>query len=92
MAIGLLIGLSVNFRIPNLFPVGGLLPVLPGCIPDAAEPENFMQGLGFGMALLLGIVPTLVANAINAGARSRPPMAAPTPSRRNWISRWCGHI
>jgi hypothetical protein len=27
-----------------------------------------MQGLGFGLALLLGIVPTLVANAINAGS------------------------
>jgi len=34
----------------------------------AAKPENFVQGLGFGVALLLGMVPTLAANAINAGS------------------------
>ena len=30
--------------------------------------DNLMQGLCFGVALLLGMVPTLVANAINAGS------------------------
>jgi hypothetical protein len=68
IAIGLLIGLSVNFRIPNLFlSAGYCLYFLVEFVKQRSR-KNFVQGLGFGVALLLGMVPTLVANAINAGS------------------------
>jgi hypothetical protein len=68
MAIGLLIGLSVNFRIPNLFLSAGYCLYFLVAFVKQRSRKSFMQGLGFGLALLLGIVPTLVANAINAGS------------------------
>jgi len=68
MAIGLLIGLSVNFRLPNLFLSSGYcLHFLVAFLRQRSR-KNFVQGVGFGVALLLGMVPTLVANAINAGS------------------------
>lgn len=68
MAIGLLIGLSVNFRLPNLFlSAGYCLYFLVSFLMQRSR-QSFAQGLGFGAALLLGMVPTLVANAINAGS------------------------
>ena len=30
--------------------------------------DSFVQGLAFGVTMLLGMVPTLLANAINAGS------------------------
>jgi hypothetical protein len=68
MAIGLLIGLSVNFRLPNLFLSAGYCLYFLAAFLKQRSRQSFMQGLGFGMAFLLGMVPTLVANAINAGS------------------------
>ena len=34
----------------------------------ARSKETFLQGLAFGIAFLIGVAPTLVANAINAGS------------------------
>ena len=48
--------------------VGGLLPVLLVAFLMQRSRQSFVQGLGFGVALLIGMVPTLVANAINAGS------------------------
>ena len=68
IGIGLLIGLSVNFRIPNLFlSAGYCLYFLVEFVRQRSR-KNFVRGVGFGVALLLGMVPTLVANAINAGS------------------------
>ena len=71
MAIGLLIGLSVNFRLPNLFLSAGYCLYFLVAFLMQRSRTSFVQGLGFGVALLVGMVPTLVANAINAGSPIR---------------------
>jgi len=66
--IGLLIGSSVNFRLPNLFLATGYCLYLAGAFLLARNRENFLQGAVFGIACLIGMAPTLIANAINAGS------------------------
>ena len=66
--IGLLIGSSVNFRLPNLFLATGYCVYLAGAFLLARTRENFLQGAAFGVACLIGMAPTLIANAINAGS------------------------
>ena len=66
--LGLLIGLSVNFRLPNLFLAAGYCLYLAGAFLLARSKETFLQGLAFGVSFLIGIMPTLIANAINAGS------------------------
>ena len=66
--LGLLIGLSVNFRLPNLFLAAGYCLYLVGAFLLVRSRETFLQGLAFGVAFLIGIMPTLIANAINAGS------------------------
>ena len=66
--IGLLIGLSVNFRLPNLFLAAGYCLYLAGAFLLARSKQTFLQGASFGIAYLTGIAPTLIANAINAGS------------------------
>ena len=66
--IGLLIGLSVNFRLPNLFLAAGYGLYLAGAFLLARSKQTFLQGASFGIAFLIGIAPTLIANAINAGS------------------------
>jgi hypothetical protein len=67
-AIGLLIGLSVNFRLPNLFLAAGYAVFFLGAFLRARNTSTFCQGLAFGIAFLIGMAPTLIANAINAGS------------------------
>lgn len=67
-AVGLLIGLSVNFRLPNLFLSAGYAMFFLIAFLRARNMEAFWQGLAFGIALLIGMAPTLIANAINAGS------------------------
>jgi hypothetical protein len=66
--IGLLIGLSVNFRLPNLFLSSGYLLFFLVAFVRSRKIELFLQGALFGVALLAGMTPTLLANAINAGS------------------------
>ena len=66
--IGLLMGLSVNFRLPNLFLATGYFLFFLGSFLLARNRETLLQGLSFGAAFAAGIVPTLLANAINAGS------------------------
>ncbi len=65
--VGLLIGVSVNFRLPNLFLAAGYCLYLAGAFLLARNKETFLQGTSFGIAFLIGIAPTLIANTINAG-------------------------
>ena len=65
---GLLIGLSVNFRLPNLLLAAGYCLYLAGAFLLARSKETFLQGASFGIAFLIGIAPTLIANAVNAGS------------------------
>ncbi|NOJ38229.1 hypothetical protein HCN58_01115 [Bradyrhizobium sp. WSM 1791] len=66
--LGLLVGLSVNFRLPNLFLAAGYCLYLSGAFLLARSKETFLRGLSFGIAFLIGMAPTLIANAINAGS------------------------
>jgi hypothetical protein len=67
-AVGLLIGVSVNFRLPNLFLSAGYALFFVGAFVRARNAETFLQGAAFGIAFVVGLAPTLIANAINAGS------------------------
>jgi hypothetical protein len=65
--VGLLIGLAVNFRLPNLFLSSGYLVFFFAAFLLSRKMETVLQGAVFAAAFLAGMAPTLVANAINAG-------------------------
>jgi hypothetical protein len=66
--IGLLIGLAVNFRLANLFLSVGYFLFFFVSFLLSRNRETLQQGMLFAAAFLIGIVPTLLANAINAGS------------------------
>jgi hypothetical protein len=66
--VGLLIGVAVDFRLPNLFLASGYLLFFFGSFLASRKIETVLQGAWFGAALLVGMAPTLLANAINAGS------------------------
>jgi hypothetical protein len=66
--IGLLLGLSVTFRLPNVLLSAGYFVFFLVAFLMARSKETFLQGLAFGVAFLIGVAPTLAANAINAGS------------------------
>ncbi len=69
--IGLLIGLGVNFRLPNLFLASGYCLFFAGSFLSSRSDEKgeiVLQAVAFGAACILGMAPTLLANAINAGS------------------------
>ena len=66
--IGLLLGLSVNFRIPNLLLCAGYAGFFLVAFASERSIKTFVQGALFGAAALVGLAPTLIANAINAGS------------------------
>lgn len=65
--IGLLLGLSVNFRIPNLLLAAGFSCYFLMTFAIARNVKNLLQGALFGAGLIVGMLPTLIANTINAG-------------------------
>ena len=66
--VGLLIGLAVNFRLPNLFLSSGYFLFFFVSFLLSRKIEIALQGVLFGAAFSAGIAPTLLANAINAGS------------------------
>ena len=68
MLIGFLLGLAVNFRLPNLFLSAGYFLFFGIALLRLRKPAALLQGGLFGVAYLVGIAPTLIANAINAGS------------------------
>ena len=68
LVVGLLLGLSVNFRLPNLFLSAGYCLYFLTELVLVRNRNGILQGLSFGAAFLVGIVPTLAANAVNAGS------------------------
>jgi hypothetical protein len=66
--IGLVLGVAVNFRLPNLFLSAGYFLFFGFVFLRSRKLEAFLQGGLFGVAYLVGIAPTLIANAINAGS------------------------
>jgi hypothetical protein len=67
-AIGLIIGLSVNFRLPNLVLASGYGLFFLVAFLRSRKTELFLQGASFAVLVVVGAAPTLVANAINAGS------------------------
>jgi hypothetical protein len=65
---GLLIGLSVNFRLPNALLSAGYFLLFFVSLLVARNGKNLLRAVAFGMAFLIGVLPTLFANAINAGS------------------------
>ena len=66
--VGLLIGVAVNFRLPNLFLSSRYFLFFFAAFLLSRKIETALQGMVFGAAFLAGMAPTLVANAINAGS------------------------
>ncbi|WP_339037821.1 hypothetical protein WHZ78_08325 [Bradyrhizobium symbiodeficiens] len=66
--IGVLLGASVNFRLPNALLAAGYFIYLGIAFLKVRTPSAFVQGLGLGLGVLLGMAPTLVAQAVNAGS------------------------
>jgi len=66
--IGFLIGMEVNFRLPNLFLSSGYFVFFFTSFLLSRKIEIALQGVSFSAAFLAGVAPTLLANAINAGS------------------------
>lgn len=64
---GLLMGLAVSFRLPNLLLSAGYFLVLLALAARSTR-NDMVRLVSFGAAFLIGLVPTLVSNAINAGS------------------------
>ena len=67
-SIGLLLGLAVNFRLPNLFLASGYCLFLLVSFLRNMRLAPFLEGAVFAATFLAGMAPTLLANAINAGS------------------------
>ena len=65
---GLVVGAAVNFRLANLFVSVGYFLFFGFAFLRSRKLETFLQGGWFSLAFLMGIMPTLIANAINAGS------------------------
>ena len=85
--LGLVFGLGVNFRIANLFLLAGAGIYLLMCFVRRPRMSALLDGAVLGVAALIGMGPTLAANAINAGSPvtttysaqdAMPPDFAPT--------------
>jgi hypothetical protein len=68
VAAGLLLGLAVSFRLPNLLLSAGYFIVLLALAVRSTKTDDIVRLVSFGTAFLVGLVPTLVSNAVNAGS------------------------
>jgi hypothetical protein len=75
-ALGIVLGLSVNIRIANALLAFGYLLVLAINFVRMRGRLQLLQGFLFGATFVAGILPTLVANAINAGSPFSTPYSA----------------
>jgi hypothetical protein len=66
--VGFLIGLAVDFRLPNLFLSSGYFVFFFVSFLISRKIETVVLGILFGAAFLAGMAPTLLANVINAGS------------------------
>ena len=66
--VGGLLGIAVNFRLPNLLLASGYGLFLLAAFLRARNRDTFTQGVAFAVAFSIGMAPTLIANLINAGS------------------------
>lgn len=67
-AVGILIGISATFRLPNLLLSAGYGIFFLMAFLLARTRQTFLEGFAFGIAFLAGMAPMLAANWINAGS------------------------
>jgi len=67
LAAGLVIGLTFNLRLANVFLSAGYLVAFGLAFLATRRWDAFAQGSVFAGAFAIGVTPTLIANAINAG-------------------------
>lgn len=68
LGLGGLLGLSVNFRLPNLFLSAGYLVFILVALLSSRKLSVVAQGALFTLAFVVGMAPTLISNTINAGS------------------------
>jgi len=68
LLLGFLLGLSVSFRLANLFLSAGYFLFFLVAFLLGRKHIIALRGIAFGVAYLVGLAPTLVANFINAGS------------------------
>ena len=68
IVLGFVLGLSVNFRLPNLLLSAGYFLFFVVTFLSNRKLEIAARSFGFALAFLAGMAPTLVANTINAGS------------------------
>jgi hypothetical protein len=66
--LGLLIGFTVNFRLANLFLSAGYCVYFLALFVSKRDAHSFSRGFLFAVTLIIGMTPTLISNAINAGS------------------------
>jgi len=66
--LGFVLGLSVNFRLPNLFLSSAYFLFFLVASLSSRSMKLALQGALFTLAFLIGMAPTLIANAVNAGS------------------------
>ncbi len=71
LLLGVLVGSLTNFRLPNILLAAGYLTVFAITFLVRRDLKSFLDGGIFGAGFLLGILPTLAAQAINAGSPFR---------------------
>jgi hypothetical protein len=68
LGLGILLGLSVNFRLPNLFLSAGYFAFFLVALLSSRKISVVLQGALFTLAFVAGMAPTLISNTINAGS------------------------
>jgi hypothetical protein len=68
VALGFLLGLSVDFRVANLFLASGYFLFFLVSFLASRKALLLLQGALFTTAFVAGMAPTLISNAINAGS------------------------
>jgi hypothetical protein len=77
LLLGFLLGLSVSFRLPNLFLSAGYFLFFLVAFLSSRKLAIALRGIAFGVAYLVGLAPTLVANTVNAGSPIATTYGAP---------------
>ena len=68
LLLGLLLGLAVDFRLPNLFLSAGYFLFFLVTLVSSRNLLIVLRGAMFSLAFLVGMAPTIISNTINAGS------------------------
>jgi hypothetical protein len=68
LTLGFLFGLAVNFRLPNIFLCAGCSLFLLVDFLRSRQSQQFWRGALFALALVAGMLPTLISYWINTGS------------------------